>query len=1149
LPLSSTWRTSETDTTSNSYGLPTLVKDLGDTSTSSDDTCIATSYATADTTRWLINFPSQVVTTDCATTPGDADYLSGSQTFYDGSATLGATPTLGHPTRSTDLAWVTSGVQTWKQNDRIDYDSYGRESATYDSLDNQTIRQYVPATGGPVTQTKEFNPKGWGTYTNVEPGHGSITSTVDENSRTTSAAYDPLGRIVKVWANNRATSSTPDTQYSYGVSSTAPNWIETQKLGPTGAQVASYAIFDGQDRLRQNQDATPVANGGREISDTAYDSRGLKVRTSQFFNSTAAPGPTLATFADTDVPTQDRFTFDNLERETLDAFYSMGTQKWTDATSYQGDRMAETPPTGGITTQKMLDTDGKVTELRQFTSTNLSGSFTATDYTLDRLGNLTKVVDPAGNTWSWTYDLRGRVTQSTDPDSGTTSNTYDDNDQLLTSKDGRDVTIAYAYDNLGRKTDAYLGSTAGTHLDNWTYDTLAKGQLATQTQWQNGNPYITGVTSYDDAYRKLGVYVTLPTVEGSALAATWTTNYTYNPDGSVATTVYPAAGGLGSETVTNTYDANGFQLTAAGLDTYLSSAQYQPWGDVYKRFLGTGSSRVQVTTDEWADTHKARLLSVATEHPGTPNVFDEAFTQQYNWSGDEEITSIDSMHGGSVVDSQCFGYDYEQQLTTAFTTTSALGGCGATPSTSTVGGADPYWQTYTYDGSNNRTSLVSHGLAGVADTTSGYTYPAAATPKAHTLSGVSTTGPGAATANSYTYLGGGQLSDMTVGGRSTDFTYTSDGSVQSATIHATGGDQATTYLYDADGNEILRDTPTGKTLYLGHTDINTNATGSAITSVTRYYSVEDTVVASRNNPGTLSWLANDDQNTALVAVAQVGLAVAVRKEDPFGNARGAVPNWPNPRGFVGGTTEPDGLVHLGARMYDPTTGRFTSDDEVTDADNPEQINGYAYAYNSPLTYSDPDGRWGFKSFLHKVASVASVVSIIPGPIGSIAAGVAAVAYAGSGDWKNAAIMVAGIAAAAVGAGAAVLAAKVAIRGAKVVRTAAKAYQMSRKMAKVARLGRYGEKAARIVKNTRRIPSIVKGRYHIPDEIDDVRKIVHEVKNTKKLGYTRQIKSFHRYAKSKGYDFHISIRKGNGTRLSKPLQDLERRGEIVFRRIL
>jgi RHS repeat-associated protein len=77
-------------------------------------------------------------------------------------------------------------------------------------------------------------------------------------------------------------------------------------------------------------------------------------------------------------------------------------------------------------------------------------------------------------------------------------------------------------------------------------------------------------------------------------------------------------------------------------------------------------------------------------------------------------------------------------------------------------------------------------------------------------------------------------------------------------------------------------------------------------------------------------MAYDQQGTAQIAVNATTLAVAVRKLDPYGNARGTAPAWPNSLGFVGGTTEPTGLVHAGARMYDSTTGRFTSHDPVVD---------------------------------------------------------------------------------------------------------------------------------------------------------------------------------------------------------------------------
>ena len=76
---------------------------------------------------------------------------------------------------------------------------------------------------------------------------------------------------------------------------------------------------------------------------------------------------------------------------------------------------------------------------------------------------------------------------------------------------------------------------------------------------------------------------------------------------------------------------------------------------------------------------------------------------------------------------------------------------------------------------------------------------------------------------------------------------------------------------------------------------------------------------------------------------------------PFGEPRGTPPAWANDKGFVGGTTDPTGLTHLGAREYDPTIGRFLSVDPVQDLTDPQQWHGYAYANNNPVTLSDPSG--------------------------------------------------------------------------------------------------------------------------------------------------------------------------------------------------
>ncbi|MET7392053.1 RHS repeat-associated core domain-containing protein [Dactylosporangium sp. NPDC005572] len=100
------------------------------------------------------------------------------------------------------------------------------------------------------------------------------------------------------------------------------------------------------------------------------------------------------------------------------------------------------------------------------------------------------------------------------------------------------------------------------------------------------------------------------------------------------------------------------------------------------------------------------------------------------------------------------------------------------------------------------------------------------------------------------------------------------------------------------------------------------------------------------------------------APAQAGLArwcrqsqdPVGRRQTPFGGLRGAAPaSWPTEKGYVGGDNDPTGLVHLGAREYDPKIGRFISVDPILDLSDPQQLHGYAYSENNPINRSDPGG--------------------------------------------------------------------------------------------------------------------------------------------------------------------------------------------------
>ncbi|WP_152648592.1 ricin-type beta-trefoil lectin domain protein [Streptacidiphilus anmyonensis] len=200
-------------------------------------------------------------------------------------------------------------------------------------------------------------------------------------------------------------------------------------------------------------------------------------------------------------------------------------------------------------------------------------------------------------------------------------------------------------------------------------------------------------------------------------------------------------------------------------------------------------------------------------------------------------------------------------------------------------------------------------------------------------------------------------------GTSETFTYDPEGRTNTVTTTNGGTSQTSTYTYDASG-ALLEQNTTGtntKTLYLfgGAEQIIVNApTGGA--NALRYYPGPGGVTITRTNTGTLAYQIANAQGTAETSIDANTRNVSRRYFDPYGNPRGTQPTtWVDPsedHGFLGKPTDnSNGLDLLGARVYDPAQGRFTSPDPLFEANDPNQKGGYTYAADNPSTGSDPTG--------------------------------------------------------------------------------------------------------------------------------------------------------------------------------------------------
>ncbi|MFE5557007.1 ricin-type beta-trefoil lectin domain protein [Streptomyces sp. NPDC056544] len=173
----------------------------------------------------------------------------------------------------------------------------------------------------------------------------------------------------------------------------------------------------------------------------------------------------------------------------------------------------------------------------------------------------------------------------------------------------------------------------------------------------------------------------------------------------------------------------------------------------------------------------------------------------------------------------------------------------------------------------------------------------------------------------------------------------------------------TTYVHDADGNRLIQETGSSRTLYLGESEITVNKAGQAIDAVRSYGSPGSPTTVRRTfgkaTGHTLTVTLSDHHGTGTTSIDQAaGQAISNRKFDPYGNVRGGDQNkWPDKRTFLGVGTDDNttGLTHIGAREYDPSTGRFLSVDPIIDIADPLQMNGYTYSNGDPVNQSDPTG--------------------------------------------------------------------------------------------------------------------------------------------------------------------------------------------------
>jgi RHS repeat-associated protein len=825
--------------------------------------------------------------------------------------------------------------------------------------------------GAEPTSTTVSDPLGMVTTTTQDPLRDLPESKTDPAGYVSTEQYDALGRLTAVYepgepAGNPSVNP-PNLKYTYTVSNTGPSVVDSYALNDDASYRVSETLYDALLRARETQKQTP--DNGRTIVDTIYNTDGLiSESTDPYFNSSAV-APTYVQAQAGDVPSATGLAYDGAGRKVTSTAYALGTQTWQTTHAYGGNSVTTVPPTGGTATTTITDARGRTTDLYQYHGA-VTGDHSDTHYTYHSNGKQASVVDAAGNTWSYQYDLLGRQTSASDPDTGTSTSVYDNAGQLLSTTDGRGKQTAFVYDLDGRKTAAYdttggQAASPSNQIAAWTYDTVKKSYPTATTSFSAGDTYTRAILGYNAQAKPTAVRDSL-TGEAAALvpAGGIVTGYGYDAlTGNLTNESDPAVGGLPAENVQYGYDHFGEPTSVASATwTYVQAVGYSELGQPLRYTMPATGGNVWLSLAY--DPQTRALTDAQTVASNSTTAVDDTsyrYASGTASAGAGLVTSTtDSQHGGATTDTQCFTYDYAQRLSVAWTATDS---CTASPSpgqSTTVGGPTPYWQSWTYDAAGDRQTQTDHDPTGntANDTTATYNYPAGGSPtdQPHTLTSTSATGPNSAqNTASYTYDATGNTSAISGGlTGNQSLTWTDQGKLASDTTSS----GTTTYVYDASGSLLVRRDPGQTTVFIGGGQLVLNMSTGAVTG-TRYYTISGQVIAARSSSGDVTYLIPDRQGTDQLTIDSSTYAVTRRQYLPFGQTRGTPSvTWPGAdKGYVGGTPDPTtSLENLGAREYNPASGRFVSADPLLELADPTQMGGYDYSGNNPVTGSDPTGQ-------------------------------------------------------------------------------------------------------------------------------------------------------------------------------------------------
>lgn len=210
-----------------------------------------------------------------------------------------------------------------------------------------------------------------------------------------------------------------------------------------------------------------------------------------------------------------------------------------------------------------------------------------------------------------------------------------------------------------------------------------------------------------------------------------------------------------------------------------------------------------------------------------------------------------------------------------------------------------------------------------------------------------------------------------------DVSYTAD----NRAYEINAGGVLTRFRYGADGSRYLREDGAKRTYYLGNVELIVE---HGVHTMKRMVGgvMQQTIVGQSVET---HYLFHDRLGSVVTVTDPNGVKQKDLDYAAYGSRRNPSamdgPGTGTPittRGYTGHEhVDAGGLIHMNARLFDPTLGRFLqADPMVQDPSSVQGWNAYSYVLNNPLRYTDPTGMLGVeeRQWLAAIIVVAAVIT-------------------------------------------------------------------------------------------------------------------------------------------------------------------------------